>query len=943
MTPRGRALLLLLLLLLLGVSPAPAEASSRYDPRLRFRTVSVGRFDIHFHQGEEAEARRLAGFIEEAAAGVDASIGPPDGRVQVILVDQDDLSNGWATPLPYNTIEINAAAPSASSIIGNTDDWLRLVFVHEYAHIAHLSRAGGWAAGLRKVFGRMPLLFPNLFQPVWGIEGIATWQESAATGAGRVPAGDFRLLLDRAAAAGMLEPLDRVNGGNVDWPSGNTPYLYGAYFHEYLAGRYGKETLRRLADETSRQLPFLASRAYRRVYGRSLGELWREFAEAVDERAAGLQTDTRGTRLTTHGFIVAGPRFTPKGRLFYSVRHPHGFPALMEWRGEAGAPRRVVDRYGGTRIGVAGDGLIVDDLELEESVALRSDLYLIDPDEGTRQRLTRGARALDPDVAPDGRTVAFTIQMSDRRALATLALTGGRASAPDLLISEPGTHVAAPAWSPDGKSIAIERRARGRRSEIVLVNPRNGQPRVLASLPDGRAATPAWMPDGRALLFAAARGREPFRIYRVTLETGELAVLEGTGASALAPAVSPDGTTLVYVGYTEAGYDLFSLPLAGAHWTPVPVAAPAGTADPDPVRDAPPPAWNPREYSPLPTLAPRFWTPIVESDGDELMAGALTAGADVLGRHAYMVQGGWSTRARPDWFAAYTYDRWRPILFASASDDTDPFRDGELRAREANAGLLLRADRLRSSLAALAAWHVARERLECTGCAALPGGTDRTRSAIRAGGRYSSARSYGYSISAEEGTQIALTAEVPSAALGSDGTGWSLTADARRYLAVRPRHAVLAVRAAGASSWGDERARQLFSAAGSGPQGGGFGFGLDAIGLLRGYEPDAVVGTRAATASVDLRLPLRRIDRGIGTVPLFARVVHGALFVDAGQAWFERARPRDLRTAAGIELSVDLVVGFELPVTFTAGAAWRRDGRAGARDVAVFGRVGRAF
>ena len=119
-----------------------AAGATRYDPRLRFRTLSTPRFDIHFHQGEETLARRLAGFVDKAAAEVDAAVGAAVGRVQIILVDQHDLSNGWATPLPYNTIEISAAAPSAESSIGNTEDWLRLVFIHEYTHIAHLSQIG---------------------------------------------------------------------------------------------------------------------------------------------------------------------------------------------------------------------------------------------------------------------------------------------------------------------------------------------------------------------------------------------------------------------------------------------------------------------------------------------------------------------------------------------------------------------------------------------------------------------------------------------------------------------------------------------------------------------------------------------------------------------------------------------------------------------------------
>ena len=146
---------------------------------------------------------------------------------------------GWASPVPYNTIEISAAAPPADSTIGNTDDWLRLVFTHEYTHIVHLSRTGGWIGGLRRVFGRLPVLYPNTFTPIWQIEGLATWNESAQTDVGRLQASDFRLILRRAAAEGRFEPLDRASSRLVAWPSGTTPYLYGAYFHEFLAERYG--------------------------------------------------------------------------------------------------------------------------------------------------------------------------------------------------------------------------------------------------------------------------------------------------------------------------------------------------------------------------------------------------------------------------------------------------------------------------------------------------------------------------------------------------------------------------------------------------------------------------------------------------------------------------------------------------------------------------------
>ena len=371
MTGFARRAALLACLLTVTVT---ASAATRYDPRLRFRTIATARFDIHFHQGEEALAQRLARIAEEVATTLGPTLGPATGRVQVILVDQNDQSNGWATPLPYNTIEISAAAPAADSGIGNVDDWLRLVFTHEYVHIVHLSRAHGWIGGLRRVLGRQPLLYPNLYAPIWQIEGIATWQESAQTGGGRIPAGDFRLFLERAAGEKRLLPLDRASSRLVRWPSGNAPYLYGGYFHQYLSDRYGAESLRRLTDETSRRLPYFGSRAFKKVFGKSLGDLWRDFESSVPPAANGSDV---AQRLTRHGYFVSGPRFVDDKRVLYSLADAHGFPSLMELDVASRQSRAVTTRYLGSRVGLVGDEVIFDQIEVIRDVGRQSDLYAV--------------------------------------------------------------------------------------------------------------------------------------------------------------------------------------------------------------------------------------------------------------------------------------------------------------------------------------------------------------------------------------------------------------------------------------------------------------------------------------------------------------------------------------------------------------------------------------
>ena len=70
---------------------------------------------IYFHQGEEALARRLAAIAEETWRAWRMTGGlPPPGRTHVILADETDTSNGWATPVPYNTVVVTAAWPAGS-------------------------------------------------------------------------------------------------------------------------------------------------------------------------------------------------------------------------------------------------------------------------------------------------------------------------------------------------------------------------------------------------------------------------------------------------------------------------------------------------------------------------------------------------------------------------------------------------------------------------------------------------------------------------------------------------------------------------------------------------------------------------------------------------------------------------------------------------------------
>src|SRR5262245_29138329 len=400
------------------LAAARADAASLLDPAFHFRTLTTEHFVIYFHQDEDHLAARLAAIAEDVWPQVGRALGvAAPRRTHVILADQSELANGWATPLPYNLIFVTAAAPPGSDFIGRTDDWLRLVFTHEFTHIVHLDRSEGWARIFRGIFGRTAVAFPNTWLPKWQIEGLAAWEESAITGEGRLHAGDFRAIEHESMRAGRGMPIDRVNGGLTDWPAGLAPYAYGLGFHDYLSQRFGDEQFGALANRTSRSLPFFGSRAFKKIYGESLGDLWKEYqrsesAERLSSSSnvASLRNTSRVSvpvRVTHEGFTVLGPRFAPPAcsecapEIVYTTRNPDEFPSLKAVGVDGGPSRRLALRYLGSTVGISGQTIVFDQQQVHRNVSLYSDLYALNRRTGAVRTLTNDERVQDPDLSAD--------------------------------------------------------------------------------------------------------------------------------------------------------------------------------------------------------------------------------------------------------------------------------------------------------------------------------------------------------------------------------------------------------------------------------------------------------------------------------------------------------------------------------------------------------------
>ena len=135
-----------------------------------------------------------------------------------------------------------------------------------------------------------------------------------------------------------------------------------------------------------------------------------------------------------------------------------------------------------------------------------AEVYVMRADGSEQRRLTAFHRDdWGPRWAPDGRTLAFlsSREGADRvflvspdgtelRKLSAAADTG--AAAADVAEAEP-------AWSPDGRRIALTRRTRDGASRIRIVEVATGKSVEVAGAE--KAQQPVWSPDGRYLAFTA--------------------------------------------------------------------------------------------------------------------------------------------------------------------------------------------------------------------------------------------------------------------------------------------------------------------------------------------------------------------------------------------------------------------------------------------------------
>jgi dipeptidyl aminopeptidase/acylaminoacyl peptidase len=119
----------------------------------------------------------------------------------------------------------------------------------------------------------------------------------------------------------------------------------------------------------------------------------------------------------------------------------------------------------------------------------------------------------------------------------------------------------APAWSPDGKTIAVSMYG-----SIWNVDPSNGLAKEL-TYGASYHSSPAWSPDGKWIVYTADDNHRRIQLEILNVASGAIVRLTDDDQIYLDPVFSPDGRRLAYVSTKPSGnFNVYVRSIAGGNW-----------------------------------------------------------------------------------------------------------------------------------------------------------------------------------------------------------------------------------------------------------------------------------------------------------------------------------------------------------------------------------------
>ena len=984
-TNHWQRLTLALSLIALFVLGLPASSHALDDPRIEYETITTPHFHVHYADGLDDLARKVAATCEEAHTVLAPLLDwEPASRTHVNVTDRLDTANGSAQVYGRNVMNIFGMPPESDSVLGYYDDWIRILVYHEYVHILHLDTTSKLPSLINAFVGK--LYNPNQLLPRWYIEGLATYYESARTGTGRVNSSLYQMWLRAELLSGRDSfDLGQVSNNTNRWPFGSIVYLFGCFFIDWMSQRHGEAFLTEFNHLLgSRVVPYSMNQAAHKLTGETFQQMWEMWVAEERARANKLakmvraRGETELEFITTKGGESKFPRIRPgHGEVSFHYQTLRNHPRFSHTHHGAPDPSEAieddfqVDSAPGTSNWFPdGERMIYSRRMIEQNVYRYEDLFVREVASGTERRLTRAERAREPAISPDGKSLVYVRNRGGTMELVMRGMRdGGFYGKERILISglrhswKEDRHwqqIATPLFTPDGKGIVFSWWRLDLRQRDLWHYRLEGDGDVddrLTPLMRDEAVDidPTFGPDDR-LYFSSDRGGV-YNIHAMDLETREITKISDVITGVFSPQITADGQWAYVTTYSARGYDIARFriePESDKRPVDPGLRRQAWRRYPE-VSDS---SWTRGDYKPREWLKPLFIFPEFGATASGFGGGLTLLGADPMGRHAYEASLGATynsdyQRTQPNLGASYQYfgapfNVALTLAHRSYQNSRGLFAESQFipYLEQQNYGqirLTYPIASTRDSVAISWAYQLdRRDYLTRPEVAFEPGDIEpfdpelgwfnQTLVTLS----YSWLERYPYSVSIQRGISTALSASLRTPAIGSDYQSLALNYSVLGFIPnpIFERHA-LAITMLGGAISSNFRTQLSYSMGGNGNQNvlQSIVFqGPSSSLVVRGYPQGIQRGTRYFLNSAEYRFPILDLERGFSTVPFYLRQLKGRAFVDTGTAFNGYLADADLLVGVGGELVLTTLLGYYLGGTLRAGYARGLTGEQGGND-----------
>ncbi|MFN7455633.1 MAG: TolB family protein [Pseudobdellovibrionaceae bacterium] len=916
---------------------------AQVDPSIAWKVFRLENYDVVF----DARQQALAELYTQKLLQADQALRPVfprfPQRLTLVINDRTDLTNGFATAFPYPLMMVFPVYPLASESIGDYGDWEYELLVHELTHILSFEHRRGVMKGLHSAFGS--IITPNLLMPRWWLEGVAVEMETRFSNFGRLrsPQTDASLrslYLDHIW--GQIPSAEINESTMTSWPFGARPYLYGSLLWSEMLQNEKLEFIDQLHWRQGGRVPYFIDAPIYELKGKNYETLWSETQSRLQTKIAsqlatlGAMTFTKAAMAPVESVESMSPSLSPDQlKLAFVVRNSalkrevrvlerKSPNVLFDFKKSTEAlESKVLETEslkspspdgppGGTIQKISwnmnSSGFYFDKVSEVDQFKESSDLYFYDLQRKKSTALSKGARLREPQVH------------SDEKSLLAIELEGGRThlvrfdlakkKAQRLVEGELGQRLSSPvAWNPE---------------EVLFLRRQNGREQLVrfhVSQKTEELLLPDWSDLKNLTVFQS-------QLYFVSAKNGVLNVYKSPDLKTAHPIThvptsvfhfSPESDSTLYLSVlTGEGLRLATSSRLPANSPPLPQIESL-------MGDRYPPATITEEkhhlpqsesYSGLPYLLPRYWLPSLNTSSQGTTAGFSTSAQDPLGKHAYTVQALYDDAVNDlSYFVQYQNQSFLPAWKIEALD---------LRTQLPTNSLLYEE---RTQLTELT-WQLPKISTELFLSWGWEWGQREFLSSANRSHQYGPYFEISYLDYSQSGEQISPESGWAALLKGTHfvDRGTATPYNRGQWLGMTfwskglPQHHVIHLRHQG------QYIDQTVSVAEAQPTVGLNSFASlpNPSPIMRGYLNGAFLAKSYLNTSLEYRFPLKNLNRGFGTAPVFLKRIHGAVVADSlsldgfiygKNLTYQRWKKWEAFSSSGVEVKMDMTVGYHFGLT----------------------------